>query len=344
MPLNEKDTPIIFRIGEENRPVIYGLDDFEESMFYDQLQLFFTHLQRKLEQRTEGSSLFNDVYDNNIIAFVGERGSGKTSCMYSCIRIVKDAQDRNDWRTIYGTRYRPSRKMKFLKTIDPSFFDTKHNILEILVGEMFRELTKRVEERPQELNKNDYQKLLEQFQTTKRHLHFLSSDKCLYREDDELEELAYLSAGAELRDSMNELINRFLKLTGEDVLVIGIDDIDLNTRQAYSMVEQIRKFLILPQVVILLAVKLDQLGTVIRQELTRQFKDVAKADADGKSESDPSEMAERYLNKLIPLQTRIFIPGPSSFFDRELVLLDAGGEGGTGEGNRQDGSACIDFR
>ena len=43
------------------------------------------------------------------------------------------------------------------------------------------------------------------------------------------------------------------------------------------------------------------------------------------SDSDISEMAERYLNKLIPLQARIFIPGPSSFFDRPLTVKDVSG-------------------
>lgn len=326
MPANEKDTPVIFRIGEENRPVVYGLNDFEQSMFCDQLHLFFKHLRRKLEQKNEEDGLiFNDVYDSNIIAFVGERGSGKTSCMYSSIKIVKEAQEKDDWRSVYGDRYRASRKMKFLKVIDPSFFDTKHNILEILVGEMYRDLTKMAEKRPQDLNKDDYRKLLEQFQNTKRHLHFLSSEKSPYMEDDELEELAYLSAGVDLRDSMSGLIDRFLRITGEDVLVIGIDDIDLNTGQAYSMVEQIRKFLVLPQVVILLAVKLDQLGSVVRLELTKQFREVMDVEEGALPGADPSEMAERYLNKLIPLQERIFLPDPSSIFERKLIVLDADG-------------------
>lgn len=316
---------IIFNIGEENKPVVYGLDNFQESIFKDQLMLFFKHLQRKLEQKSMDNAIFNDIYDNNIIAFIGERGAGKTSCMYSALKIVKDAQEKDDWRPIYGEHYKPKKKIKLLKTIDPSFFDTKHNILEMLIGEMYRELKQRKERNASDLNRDKLHTLLAQFQETKRHLRFLATASNPFSQDDELEELDYLSSGADLRDSISLLIQQYLKLTGDNVLMIGIDDIDLNTKQAYSMVEKIRKYLILPQVVILFAVKLDQLASVIQLELATQFKDVRNNVYGSVSDSDISEMAERYLNKLIPLQARIFIPGPSSFFDRPLTVKDVAG-------------------
>lgn len=320
-----EQTSIIFKIGEENKPVVYGLDNFQESIFKDQLMLFFKHLQRKLEQKSMDSAIFNDIYDNNIIAFIGERGAGKTSCMYSALKIVKDAQEKDDWRPIYGEHYKPKKKIKLLKTIDPSFFDTKHNILEMLIGEMYRELKQRKERNASDLNRDKLHTLLAQFQETKRHLRFLATASNPFSQDDELEELDYLSSGADLRDSISLLIQRYLELTGDNVLMIGIDDIDLNTKQAYSMVEKIRKYLILPQVVILFAVKLDQLASVIQLELATQFKDVRNNEYGSVSDSDISEMAERYLNKLIPLQARIFIPGPSSFFDRPLTVKDVSG-------------------
>ena len=82
-PSNNKT--IFFKIGEENNPVVYGKDNYDESMFSEQLDTFLNHIRRKLGQKIEDNDTFNDVYDNNIIAFIGERGSGKTSCMYSGI-------------------------------------------------------------------------------------------------------------------------------------------------------------------------------------------------------------------------------------------------------------------
>ena len=86
------EVPVLFKIGEENKPVIYGLRDYGQSIFKPQLDFFFSHVRRKMEQEDVSSDIFNDVYDNNIIAFIGERGAGKTSCMYSAINIMREAQ------------------------------------------------------------------------------------------------------------------------------------------------------------------------------------------------------------------------------------------------------------
>lgn len=69
------EAPVLFKIGEENKPVIYGLRDYGQSIFKPQLDFFFSHVRRKMEQEDVISDIFNDVYDNNIIAFIGERGA-----------------------------------------------------------------------------------------------------------------------------------------------------------------------------------------------------------------------------------------------------------------------------
>lgn len=318
MELSNNKT-IIFKIGEENNPVVYGKDNYKDSMFGEQLETFLSHIKRKLGQRIEDNETFNDVYDNNIIAFIGERGSGKTSCMYSGIQILKDFQNSSSHHG-QGKECHFDKEMNFLKVIDPSFFDIQHNILEILIGEMYSVACSSFEKDCGTYGDNKH-RLIQQFQETKRHLRFLSSKNNYSNDDDELEELQYLSSGVKLRDSIKKLVHKYLEVTGGEMLVISIDDIDLNTMQAYRMVEQIRKYLILPNVIILMAVKLDQLGNVIRLELTKQFKDVMNNDDDQLSTSDISEMAERYLNKLIPIQSRIYLPRPSTFFERPVKIV-----------------------
>lgn len=318
MELSNNKT-IIFKIGEENNPVVYGKDNYKDSMFGEQLETFLSHIKRKLGQRIEDNETFNDVYDNNIIAFIGERGSGKTSCMYSGIQILKDFQNSSSHHG-QGKECHFDKEMNFLKVIDPSFFDIQHNILEILIGEMYSVACSSFEKDCGTYGDNKH-RLIQQFQETKRHLRFLSSKNNYSNDDDELEELQYLSSGVKLRDSIKKLVHKYLEVTGGEMLVISIDDIDLNTMQAYRMVEQIRKYLILPNVIILMAVKLDQLGNVIRLELTKQFKDVMNNDDDQLSTSDISEMAERYLNKLIPIQSRIYLPRPSTFFERPVRIV-----------------------
>lgn len=88
------------------------------------------------------------------------------------------------------------------------------------------------------------------------------------------------------------------------------------------MVEQIRKYLILPNVMILMAVKIDQLSMVIQENLSKQFDQALKHDTRILTGNDISEMAERYINKLIPIESRIYIPSPDVFFGNSLVIKD----------------------
>ena len=77
MSSTNMEVPVLFKIGEENKPVIYGLRDYGQSIFKPQLDFFFSHVRRKMEQEDVSSDIFNDVYDNNIIAFIGERDCRK---------------------------------------------------------------------------------------------------------------------------------------------------------------------------------------------------------------------------------------------------------------------------
>ena len=54
---------------------------------------------------------------------------------------------------------------------------------------------------------------------------------------------------------------------GAKYLIIMTDDIDRHTEHAREMVEQIRKYFTQPNVIVLMAIKVDQLGNVIKNDL-----------------------------------------------------------------------------
>lgn len=168
---------------------------------------------------------------------------------------------------------------------------------------------------------NEARKLLKSFQAIKRDMLYVDKNTRFER-DEELEELSLLAAGVDLRTGIQKLIADYLSYFNSDVLLISIDDIDLNVKLAYEMVEQIRKYLILPNVMILMAVKIDQLSMVIQENLSKQFDQALKHDTRILTGNDISEMAERYINKLIPIESRIYIPSPDVFFGNSLVIKD----------------------
>lgn len=326
--ISKSAAPIVFCTGEETKPVILGKDNYKQSLFASQIDSAIelihdkTVAAKKLEEeqtrlQPEKKELhFNDVYDNNIISFVGERGSGKSSCMYSVLNVLME-EDRDD------------NKYCFLGAIDPSFFDANHNILQLIIGKMYasfcRETKKRryMQDEDENIGYGDVRNsgvhsLKTAFQLTKRHLKYLDA-KPQYEYDDELEELNQLSAGIDLRDSLLELVTEYLKFIDRKMLVITIDDIDLNTEQAYEMAEQIRRFLILPNVIILMAVKLDQLLEVIRLKLTEQYKTLLSDNRMGSERI--TEMATRYITKFMPLESRIYMPDLDVYMNTPLEIV-----------------------
>lgn len=79
---------LIFIKGDETRPKIENLNDSEtlnESIFAD----IYTRAFRLIDEIANQPSDNNEPHSrerNNIVAFIGERGSGKTSCLRSLRR------------------------------------------------------------------------------------------------------------------------------------------------------------------------------------------------------------------------------------------------------------------
>lgn len=109
----EKDTQrLIFTIGEETRPVILDCNNYKSSILASQIEKGLNLVEECAnlceQSRRKSNELFSDAYENRIISFIGERGSGKSSCMYSVMNIIRTAND------IFSDIY-------ISQSIDPSF-------------------------------------------------------------------------------------------------------------------------------------------------------------------------------------------------------------------------------
>lgn len=210
-------------------------------------------------------------------------------------------------------------KVMRMPVIDPSFFDDTHNILDIFIGELYNMYQKecgRYCDLGTDL-RDKLKKLQTKFKEAKQAIYFIN-DRKQEKPIDELEELGRLSDGVRLRSIMCELIDCYLAYKGKRCLIVGIDDLDINIRQAYEMMEQIRKYLLLPNVVILLAAKFDQLRHSICLALTGHYGKLLDRSV---SPADISEMAERYLEKFIPTDRRVYMPASEVIMKAELTIL-----------------------
>lgn len=242
---------------------------------------------------------------NNIIAFCGERGTGKSSAMItfaqSLVQIKKTEEDfYNDSLCDYSFHY--------IDVIDPSMFEDNEHIFEVILSQMFSCFTKELEENRRN-DSDKRRKILELFQKVYESLKTVQKNGDKYN-GEALETLSKLACGANLRSNFSDLVQEYLEFIkpakdSKPCLIIPIDDFDLNVKAVAVMTEQIRKYLMIPNVIILMAADMNQLADAKEQSVRDDFETLI--DADGMTES-PKAITSKYILKLIPDQRRLLLP------------------------------------
>lgn len=295
---------IVFYNGEETGYVVERTN-FNNSFF--------------AEQYASALKLFKKIYCStgpvsNIIAFCGDRGEGKTSCMRSFMKLLSQDSELDNFDK--NLPFNAS-KIELLDVVDPAFFDKKHNLIELVLGQMYGRLTQKAlddEEYSSELSKK--QKLLNNFQKAKMCLAHLEKEKKeLY---DPLEELEALSAGINLQQCLGTLFEEYLKFQGKDKLVLAIDDLDLNMTEGYRMAEQIRKYLNQQSCILLIGLNIGQLTEVIKNSIAKEL-NVREWEYE-----DLPTMAMKYVMKLFPYGNRVLMPSINDLCEVKLQICDRG--------------------
>lgn len=299
--------PIKFYKGDENGVVIEKID-YDKSIFRNQ----YAQALELIDELADREVKDGDVAPNNIIAFSGGRGEGKTSCMLTVKHIIEE-NDTEAFRALTGCL--PMKGLdgyEFLEMIEPSFFDQEHNILELVLGQLYRNF-KVCTEDDSICGSNLYRETLGLFNKVKKCATLLKSNESnLY---DSVEELDELAASMSLRKYMNDLLEAYLKMTRKRMLVITIDDMDYNWQGAYEMTKMLTKYLSGSNCLIMVSVSIKQLVEVVKTS----FENDVKHD-DNSINFD--NIAAKYVNKLISLHYRVEMPKVLDLSDAPLELYD----------------------
>jgi hypothetical protein len=296
----ENNTDNIFTIYVNNATgiIIENSEKRHHSIFSNVYDSFFQAISDFLSTKESESN----ESSNNIFAFIGDRGSGKTSCMNSVAKML-ECYKGNEKNPIFEDSqshvFLRNKSFEVLKSTDPSFFDGTKNILDIVLGRLFSRFEEEVKKR--NLNKtNEKNEVLQNFENVKHSLACM--DKKNICEDSSVDQLIDLSASVDLKKYIGSLIESYLKYIEKDYLVIPVDDIDLHTIYAFDMAEQIRKYLIQPKTIILMALKIPQLEYAIERHYLNHYKDMLEKNFLDKSSI--TDMAIKYLIKFIPQSHR----------------------------------------
>lgn len=260
--------------------------------------------------------------ENNIIAFCGERGEGKSSAMFTFINAVFNEKVRKN-STVFA-KYENVKNTIFSEpiVIDPSAFDNVHNVLDIIIASLYRKFSDKYDASSAQFDNYRREKLLNEFQKVYKDISLINDQvKMLEEEYDyegSIEKISKMGESLRLRRDLSNLVKLYLDYMMEEKtytgciskkLLIAIDDLDMCNANAYKMAEQIRKYLIIPDIVIVMALKVEQLQLCVQEENFKNYSNVLKNQEKIEGAMiDVEDMAERYIAKLIPKSRRIYLP------------------------------------
>lgn len=311
---NEK--PILFFEGDEDRVVIEK-GDYDTSLFSQQYTTAFGILKRLIDS-SENKECYPGQGNARIIAFCGDRGAGKTSCMMSVRHAIQHYNDDGISEYLQKNGLTASNLcFDILNPIDPSFFDESHNILELVLGQMYLHFKNRRKELKDHnlLDEIEVGKVRDCFDAVKRSLSLISGTP--QQMFDKLEELENLSVAMSLYDKLKALFEAYLKYMGKQKIVITIDDMDFNAEGAYRMCKYLQMYLNQPTCVVLISLKISQLVSILADD--PNFKNA-------KEEGRRNEMSSKYVQKLIPISNRVQMVDIWAISERLFKIVRKDGE------------------
>ncbi len=277
---------------------------------------------------------------NNIIAFCGGRGSGKTTAINEFGYILEqlNTKDERNWwisklQQTDEIREYMAQNIHFtvLKSIDASLLTEKEDIVEMILAAMYEILEKKVQE-GQWYDKEEMEstsKIISEFDMVYNSYHKLSRAENKAELGDSVSLiLKNVPSGPKFRQAFNKLLNSFFDIVSgkkdlKSYLVVTIDDLDLNIDRGYEMLEQIHKYLSNKKIIVLIAVDYMQLSKVCDLYFKKKFKKGKKEEKYKGAEGllwEIMQLTNDYLLKAIPIFNRIYMPDKRRFVETTYIL------------------------
>ena len=261
-------------------------------------------------------------YGNNVIAFCAPRGQGKTSAMLSLTHALSECGRASAASCRRGDRYCASpepvdstspwakiidnRNYLVVPPIDPTVLDKHESVVGLILAWLFQEINSK-------WSKNDGLSA-ERFEREQLDVlkHFQKCKECLNRHSstkaEDFSDLIKSSIVLEVKAHFNAILECYFRLCGQpnktNYLIIQLDDTDMDMVNAYDVLEDVRKFLSVPSTVVMMATYLRQLRMLVARHYEETLGIPQSA---GEASVAYTQMATKYIDKLIPAQQMIHI-------------------------------------
>lgn len=301
-----------------NRVKLEKVEEFRDSIFSDVYINAHMQIERILDtadtwnedREAEEFCVGNDV--SNVIAFVGERGMGKSSAMLSFAYFLKKYPGNMRGADCEAFRFkREDIAFYTLPKIDVAIL-TKESLFDVALAKMWTSFHEKLEK----LGESSYE-----FVRTKESFNSIKNVYTLYYTDEKknknltsVRQLQELSRSLALREEFARLTASFLECMIMDAksavkkrfLVIPIDDLDLASEKTIDVLEQLRIFLSVPQVIILTTVDLEKLLMCGNKKFSDEL--LCSCNMEENEKGLARKYSEQYIAKVLPRNSRISMP------------------------------------
>lgn len=283
---------------------------------------------KELDQDFREEANLNKV--NNIIAFVGERGSGKTTLVNEFRRILygMNSEKKGNWlqhmNQSAAVDYYQNMSMNFLvlDPLDASLLEEKENIIELIWANMYDCFDRRAHQNNNMNNASQIKEIIQGFNEVYKDYRQI----CRQNQDDGVEvsvlnKLKNMSSSTKIREIFGKLLQDYLDFMLKEkvdrkYLVVTIDDLDMNLYKGFEILEQIHKYLSYPQIIVLLALDYEQASLLSE---THFMKNMLMGDRtqDTRVLRHARKLSYDYMLKVIPVNNRIYL------LDKDVLLKQA---------------------
>lgn len=344
-----KNESAIMISGNHRGEVFEKRSDFDNSLFHRVYKRAYSIVQENVDIQLEKDKNYT-IEENidNVITFMGRRGTGKSSAMHSFMRALldnhKDIGMSKDY-TVYNNGS-SEEKIKFIGIdwIDASLLEQGENIFEAILAKMLNELMQNNGKTNDDARSYRMKDLYNEFASIyKKHLNLKQRTmNDSYSMESAIADLRDLSRSSDIRGKFQELIKKYINIKSysgdeysmekkyETFLVVAIDDIDMNIDSGFEILEKLQRYLKVERLIILIAVNYEQMKLCCEKHFAKVF-DNNDVYEKNKRKEHIGSLADQYLEKVLPSYARIYLPSLKKMdYDRNkmtrLKILDKDGK------------------
>lgn len=263
----------------------------------------------------ESSLSPNRTEHQTTVPFIGDRGTGKTSMMYSILRRLEHYEGDNASSPFCLGDENSKVKFIALDMIDTSTLRHTEDILEIILSRILSYLENYK-------GTNDFRELYRKIDSLCKDLSHVYWKKSFELEEAGLMSLKRIADSQKSIESFQDLVSSFLNCIAEKeqcktlYLVLALDDIDMyqgsdpqTQSDKFSLLEKIYDYMRIPGLIVLLTYN----ESILKRNCISHFRRTyfghdAQKDCSLAAQEEIELLTRQYMEKLFPQEQRVYLP------------------------------------